>query len=74
MGRTEALLAAGLLALAGLAVGCNGKTSSVTATETVTVTEPSSTEPVETVTSARVPLSATDAFDPCPVGPVSGGA
>ena len=33
MGRTEALLAAGLLALAGLAVGCNGKTSSVAATE-----------------------------------------
>ena len=50
MGRTEALLAAGLLALAGLAVGCNGKTSSVATTETVTVTEPSSPEPVETVT------------------------
>ena len=48
MGRAEALLAAGLLALAGLAVGCNGKTSSVATTETVTVTKPSSTEPVET--------------------------
>jgi hypothetical protein len=50
MKRTEPLLAAGLLALAGLAIGCNGKTSSVAATGTVTVTEPSSTEPVETVT------------------------
>jgi hypothetical protein len=36
MRRTEALLAAGLLALAGLAVGCNGKTSSVAATEDAT--------------------------------------
>jgi hypothetical protein len=44
MRRTEALLAAGLLALAGLAVGCNGKTSSVAATETVTVSAPATVE------------------------------
>ncbi len=51
---TQALLAAGLLALAGLALGCNGKSSSAeatkTVTETVTVAEPSPTEPAETVT------------------------
>ena len=54
MRRTEALLAAGLLALAGLALGCNDKSSSgepaKTVTDTVTVTGPSSTEPAETVT------------------------
>jgi len=64
MGRTEALLAAGLLALAGLAVGCNGKTSSVAGTETVTVTEPSSTEPVETVT-----VSAPATVEAAKIGP-----
>ena len=52
--RTEALLAAGLLALAGLALGCNGKSSSgeptMTVTDTVTVTERSSSEPAETMT------------------------
>jgi hypothetical protein len=64
MGRTEALLAAGLLALAGLAVGCNGKTSSVEATETVTVTEPPSTEPVETVT-----VSAPATVEAAKIGP-----
>ena len=54
MRRTEALLAAGLLALAGLALGCNDKSSSgepaKTVTDTVTITGPSSTEPAETVT------------------------
>ena len=64
MRRTEALLAAGLLALAGLAVGCNGKTSSVAATETVTVTEPSSAEPVETVT-----ISAPATVEAAKIGP-----
>ena len=64
MGRTEALLAAGLLALAGLAVGCDGKTSSVATTETVTVTEPSSTEPVETVT-----VSAPATVEAAKIGP-----
>jgi hypothetical protein len=54
MKRTQALLAAGLLALAGLALGCNSKSSSAepttTVTDTVTVTEPSSTEPAQTET------------------------
>jgi hypothetical protein len=54
MKRTQALLAAGLLALAGLALGCNSKSSSAepttTVTDRVTVTEPSSTEPAQTET------------------------
>ena len=53
MTRIQAVLAAGILALAGSAVGCNGKSSSAGSsdivTDTVTVTEPS-TEPAETVT------------------------
>ena len=53
MTRIQALLAAGILALAGSAVSCNGKSSSAGSsdivTDTVTVTEPS-TEPAETVT------------------------
>jgi len=52
--RTEVLFAAGLLALVGLALGCNSNSSSAepitTVTDTVTVTEPSSTEPAQTVT------------------------
>ena len=44
MTRIQALLAAGILALAGSAVGCNGKSSSAGSTDivtdTVTVTEP----------------------------------
>ena len=54
MKRTQALLAVGLLALTGLALGCNSKSSSAepttTVTDTVTVTEPSSTEPAQTET------------------------
>jgi hypothetical protein len=54
MRRTGALLAVGLLAIAGLALGCNGKPSgteaTTTVTETETLTEPSSTDPAETVT------------------------
>jgi len=48
MGLKAVLLAAGALALVGLA-GCNGDNSS-SATETVTVAEPASTEPPDTVT------------------------
>ena len=54
MRQTQTLLAAGVLVLAGLAAGCAGKSSSAeptkTVTDTVTVTEPSSTRPAETVT------------------------
>jgi hypothetical protein len=47
MKRTEGvLLAAGILVLTALAIGCSGKTT----TETVTVTGPTTTEPGETVT------------------------
>ena len=57
MKRTQALLAAGLLALAGLALGCNSKSSSAepttTVTDTVTVTAASSTEPAQTVTASE---------------------
>jgi hypothetical protein len=61
MTRTQALLAAGLLALAGLALGCSGKSSTEatkTLTETVTVTEPSSTAPTETVTVSKPKVEA----------------
>ena len=53
MRRTEATLAAGILALAGLSVGCNSDESAEppeTVTNTVTVTAPTSTEPADTVT------------------------
>ena len=53
MRRTEATLAAGILALAGLSVGCNSDKSAElpeTVTNTVTVTAPTSTEPADTVT------------------------
>ena len=52
MRRTEKALAVAILVLAGLLAGCNGKSSSPTetVTSTVTVTEPSSTEPAGTVT------------------------
>ena len=52
MRRTEKALAVAILVLAGLLAGCNGKSSSPTetVTSTVTVTEPSSTEPPGTVT------------------------
>ena len=53
MRRTEATLAAGILALAGLSVGCNSDKSAEppeTVTNTVTVTAPTSTEPAGTVT------------------------
>lgn len=52
MRRTETALAAGILALAALLAGCNGKSSgpTETVTSTVTVTEPTSTEPADTVT------------------------
>ena len=54
MKRRQALLAVGLLALTGLALGCNSKSSSAepttTVTDRVTVTEPSSTEPAQTET------------------------
>jgi hypothetical protein len=50
----QPILAAGLVALVGLALGCNSKSSPAEATkivtDTVTVTEPSSTEPAETMT------------------------
>src|SRR4051794_36800473 len=49
-----AMHAPGLVALVGLAIGCNGKSSPAeatkTVTDTVTLTEPSPTEPAETVT------------------------
>jgi len=53
MRRTEATLAAGILALAGLSVGCSSDKSAEppeTVTNTVTVTAPTSTEPADTVT------------------------
>jgi len=53
MRRTEATLAAGILALAGLSVGCNSDKSAElpeTVTNTVTLTAPTSTEPADTVT------------------------
>ena len=53
MRRTEATLAAGILALAGLSVGCNSDKSAEppeTVTNSVTVTAPTSTEPADTVT------------------------
>ena len=57
MRRTHALAAAGVLALSGLAAGCNGKSSSAetakTVTETTTVTASSSTQPTETVTVSK---------------------
>ena len=57
MKRTQALLAVGFLALTGLALGCNSKSSSAeptkTVTDTVTVTEASSTEPAQTVTASE---------------------
>ena len=50
----QPMLAAGLIAAVGLALGCNSKSSPAeatkTVTDTVTVTEPSSTEAAETVT------------------------
>jgi hypothetical protein len=59
MQRTEVLLAAGVLALTGLALGCNGGSSSAEETqatpETVTVTGPSSGEPAGTVTISVPP-------------------
>ena len=74
MRRTEAVLAAGILALAGAAVGCNGKSSSAGSsdivTDTVTVTEPSSTEPAETVTVSE-PTIETAKIGP---GPRRGGS
>jgi hypothetical protein len=50
--RTETALTAGILSLAALLAGCNGKSASSTetVTSTVTVTEPTSTEPAGTVT------------------------
>ncbi len=63
MKRTQYLLAAGALALCGLAFGCNGNKSSsppATVTDTVTVTAPTSTEPAPTVT-VTVPGEATAA-------------
>ena len=52
MRRTEATLAAGILALAGLSVGCNSESAEPpeTVSNTVTVTAPTSTEPADTVT------------------------
>ena len=52
MRRSEATLAAGILALAGPSVGCNSDKSAEpeTVTNTVTVTAPTSTEPADTVT------------------------
>lgn len=53
MRRTEATLAAGILALAGFLVGCNSDKPAEppeTVTNTVTVTAPTSTEPADTVT------------------------
>jgi len=52
MRETESLIAAGALALCGLVLGCNGNSSAPaeTATDTVTLTEPTSTEPAGTVT------------------------
>ena len=53
MRRTEATLAAGILALAGLSVGCSSDKSAEppeTVTNTVTITAPTSTEPADTVT------------------------
>ena len=68
MRRTEAILAAGVVALAGLAPGCNGRSSSAeptkTVTETVTLTEPSSTEPTETA-----PVSAPETVEAAKIGP-----
>src|SRR5262245_50374276 len=48
MGRTGSAIAAAILALAGLMAGCVDKSSSEA--ETVTVMEPSSTEPAPAVT------------------------
>ena len=57
MKRTQALLAVGFLALTGLALGCNSKSSSAeptkTVTDAVTVTAASSTEPAQTVTASE---------------------
>lgn len=53
MRRTEATLAAGILALAGFLVGCNSDKPAEppeTVTNTVTITAPTSTEPADTVT------------------------
>ena len=52
MRRTKVALTAGILALAAFLAGCNGKSSSEgeTVTSTVTVTEPTSTDPADTFT------------------------
>jgi hypothetical protein len=52
MRRAQPLVAAGALALCGLALGCNDKSSSPaeTVTETFTLTEPASSEPADAVT------------------------
>jgi hypothetical protein len=57
MNRVHAVIAAGVLALFGLALGCTGKSSSPaeTVTDTVTVTGPASTEPAGTVTITAPP-------------------
>jgi hypothetical protein len=62
MRRTETALAAGILGVAALLAGCNGKSSSPTetVTSTVTVTKPTSTEPAGTVT-IKVPNKITAA-------------
>lgn len=53
MRRTTTAVAAGALALCGLALGCNGKSSAPA--ETVTVTQPVQTEPAGTVTISVPP-------------------
>ena len=52
MKRTDTAFAAGIVALVALLAGCNGKpaSSGETVTSTVTVTEPTSTKPANTVT------------------------
>ena len=50
MRRSKVTLGAGILALAALLAGCNGKSSSSTETVTSTVAGPTSTEPADTVT------------------------
>lgn len=62
MRRTKRALAAGILIVAAFLAGCNGKSSSPaeTVTSTVTVTEPTSTQPTGTVT-IKVPKKVTAA-------------
>jgi hypothetical protein len=57
MRRTTTAVAAGALALCGLALGCNGKSTAPpeTVTDTVTVTEPATTKPTGSVTISVPP-------------------